>query len=164
MATHLEELYEADFFTWTRRHVAELRRLARTRPNLPLDLKHLIAEVEDLGKSERDAVRSQLRRIILHCLKLEYSRAVDPRGEWRDSVIDARAVLADKLSRSLRRDTAGHLAVLYRQARARAANQLASHAEMDSAASLPETCPYKLGQLLDEQWYPPSRHGIGDRM
>jgi hypothetical protein len=35
------ELYEADFFAWTQQQSKELRRFARTRPNLPLDLPHL---------------------------------------------------------------------------------------------------------------------------
>ena len=75
MAISMEELYEKDFYAWTQRQAAALRCLADTRPNVDLDFPHLIEEVEDLGTSQRDAVRSPLRRIIEHCLKLEYSRA-----------------------------------------------------------------------------------------
>jgi hypothetical protein len=82
MATRIEELYEADFYVWTQRQAEALRRLAETRPNVELDFPHLIEEVEDLGTSQRDAVRRQVRRVIEDCLKLEYSRAVDPRGGW----------------------------------------------------------------------------------
>ena len=78
MATRLDELYETDFYVWTQRQAEALRRLAETRPNVDLDFPHLIEEVEDLGTSQRDAVRSHLRRIIEHCLKLEYSRAAIP--------------------------------------------------------------------------------------
>jgi len=104
MTTRTEQLYEEDFYVWTQRQAAALRRLAETRPNVDLDFPHLIEEVEDLGTSQRDAVRSPLRRIIEHCLKLEHSRARYPRTGWRDSIIDARAEVDDKLSPSLRRD------------------------------------------------------------
>jgi hypothetical protein len=74
MATRIEEPYEEDFYVWAQRQADALRRLAETRPNVEFDFPHLIEEVEDLGTSQRDAVRSQVRRIIEHCLKLEHSR------------------------------------------------------------------------------------------
>jgi hypothetical protein len=61
MATRTEKLYEEDFYVWTQCQADALRRLAETRPNLDLDFPHLIEEVEDLGTSQRDAVRGQLR-------------------------------------------------------------------------------------------------------
>ena len=48
-----EQLYESDFYAWTQVQAKELRRLARVRPNLPLDLAHIAEEIRDLGKSER---------------------------------------------------------------------------------------------------------------
>lgn len=57
MASRLEELYDEDFYVWTRRQADTLRRLAEMRPNVDLDFPHLIEEVEDLGASQRDAVR-----------------------------------------------------------------------------------------------------------
>jgi hypothetical protein len=124
MATRTPELYEQDFYVWTQRQAEALRRLAETRPNVDLDFPHLIEEVEDLGTSQRDAVRSQARRIIEHSLKLEYSRAVDPRGGWYDSIIDDRTELDDKLSPSLRRDLDEQLPRLWMQARTKADNGL----------------------------------------
>ena len=91
MATKAAELYEEDFYAWTRDQAAALRLMAKDRWNGPLDLEHLAEEIEDVGSERRDAVRSQLRRIIEHFSKLEHSRARDPRGGWRDSILDARA-------------------------------------------------------------------------
>jgi hypothetical protein len=135
MATRLQKLYDEDFYVWTQRQAEALRRLAETRPNIGLDLPHLIEEVEDLGTSQRDAVRSQVRRIIEHCLKLEYSLAVDPRGVWYDSIIDARAELDDKLSPSLRGDLDEQLPRLWMQARTKAETACAG-----SAGPTPPTC------------------------
>ena len=91
-------LYETDHYAWTQEQAALLRDMAARRVNSPLDLANLAEEVEDLGKGERDAVRSQVRRIIEHLLKLEFSPAAEPRGDWEDSVIDARDELADKIT------------------------------------------------------------------
>ncbi len=103
MATRPEELYEEDFYAWTRAQAQALRRLAASRPNLALDFPHLIEEVADLGTSQRDAVRSQLRRIIEHCLKLEFSPARDPRPSWYETIIQARTEIEDKISPTIRR-------------------------------------------------------------
>ncbi|MFO1048726.1 MAG: DUF29 domain-containing protein [Geminicoccaceae bacterium] len=157
MATRIERLYEKDFSAWTRHQARALRRLAATRPNADLDLEHLIDEVRDLGKSERDAARSQLRTIIEHCLKLEHSRAHDPRAGWIVSITHARVALEDKLSRSLRRDLTANLARIYDQARRQAAVALQAHAEDDVAAALPAPCPYRLFDLLARDWLPVSR-------
>ena len=162
MATRIDELYETDFYVWTQRQAEALRRLAETRPNVDLDFPHLIEEVEDLGTSQRDAVRSQLRRIIEHCLKLEWSRARYPRGGWRGSVIDARAELDDKLSPSLRHDLAQHLPRLWTQALTKADNALRGQREADAADLLPAECPYRLDDLLTDGWYPANRRGVPD--
>ena len=162
MATRIEDLYDQDFYVWTQRQAAALRRLAASRPNIDLDFPHLIEEVEDLGTSQRDAVRSQVRRIIEHLLKLEYSRARYPRTGWRDSIIDARAELDDKLSPSLRGDLEQHLPRLWAQARTKAENALRGHREADSADLLPADCPYALDDLLTDGWYPVNRRNLPD--
>ena len=54
MTTAPDQLYEADFYAWTRQQALALRRFARTRPNLSLDLEHIAEQIQDLGKSERD--------------------------------------------------------------------------------------------------------------
>jgi Domain of unknown function DUF29 len=162
MATRIEELYEQDFYVWTQRQAEALRRLAETRSNVELDFPHLIEEVEDLGTSQRDAVRSQVRRIIEHCLKLECSRSQDPRAGWRDSIIDARAELDDRLSPSLRRDLDDQLPRLWTSSRTKAENALRGHGEPDAADLLPADCAYALDDLLADGWYPVNRRGLPD--
>ena len=79
MATRPEQLYKDDFYAWTRDQAQALRRPTEARWNGPLDLEHLADEVEELGMQARNAVRSQLLRILEHALKLEYSPAAEPR-------------------------------------------------------------------------------------
>jgi hypothetical protein len=161
VATKAAELYEEDFYAWTRDQATALRHMAGEHWNGPLDLEHLAEEIEDVGSERRDAVRSQLRRIIEHLLKLEHSRARDPRGGWRDSILDARAEIPEKITKTMAPEVEGDLPRLYAQSRRKAANGLSAHGERDAAA-LPELCPYGFDDLLADDWYPANRHGIVD--
>jgi hypothetical protein len=69
-ATRAAELYEADFYAWARGQADALRRLVETRPNAEIDLEHLIEEVEGLARTDLRAASSQLRRLMIHLLKL----------------------------------------------------------------------------------------------
>jgi len=141
-------LYEEDFYAWTREQAAALRRLAAEHWNGPLDLEHLAEEVEDLGKEQRNAVRSQLRRIIEHRLKLAYSPAAAPRPGWLDSIDDARAEIEDRMTATIRREVEAALPRLYAQVLPKVARTLESFGEREAAARLPERCPWTLDELL----------------
>jgi hypothetical protein len=144
--------YEDDFYAWTQ-HQAEVVRTMPVSDNR-FDREHVAEEIEDLGKSERDAVRSQIRRIIEHFLKLAYSPAEQPRVSWMETVDDAREILSDKLTAMLRRDVEGGLEKLYAEGRRRAARGLIRHGEADTADRLPQLCPYSLDDICREDWYP----------
>src|SRR3954470_10988340 len=95
-------LYDEDFVAWTEQQAEALRSAARGSTNQPLDWENLAEEIESLGRSDRRELHSQIYRIVRHLLKLQFSRAVDPRSGWRESVADWRAqaeiVLADSPS------------------------------------------------------------------
>ena len=146
--------YEDDFYAWTQ-HQAEVLRTMPVSDNR-FDREHVAEEIEDLGKSERDAVRSQIRRIIEHLLKLAYSPAEQPRVNWMETIDDARELLSDKLTATLRRDVEGSLEKLYVEGRRRAARGLRRHGEADVADRLPQQCPYPLDEICQEDWYPVS--------
>jgi Domain of unknown function DUF29 len=160
MATRPEQLYEEDFYAWTRDQAKALRRLAATRPNIELDFAHLIEEVADLGISQRDAVRGQLRRILERCLKLEHSAARDPRAGWYETIIDARTEIEDKITPTIRRGLPRRLPRLWQQARRNTAAALRLHGEHAAAEALPAECPFRLTDLLRHDWHPASRHGL----
>ena len=160
MATRPEQLYEEDFYAWTRDQAKALRRLAATRPNVDLDFEHLIEEVADLGISQRDAVRSQLRGSIEHCLKLEYFPALAPPVGWHETIIDARIVLEDKLTRTLRRASSGACPSSSIRRGAPPPPPSGSTASQRGVDALPAECPYRLADLLRHDWYPRSRYGL----
>jgi Domain of unknown function DUF29 len=144
--------YDDDYYAWTR-HQAEVLRTMRRSDNR-LDREHVAEEIEDLGKSERDAVRSQVVRIVEHLLKLQYSPAAEPRFDWMASVVEARRVLADKLTATLQRDVETVLPSLYDDARELASIGLRKFGETAAAARLPAACPYTLAQIRERGWYP----------
>ena len=147
-----DRLYDEDFFAWTRLQARELRRFARTRPNLPLDLGHLAEEIADLGTEQRNALRSWTARIIEHLLLLEHSPATAPRCGWIDEIGTFRRDIELRMSATLRRDLQRQLPRLYDLARRHLQRKLERYGEAEVAARLPERCPYSLDQVLGDFW------------
>ena len=148
-----EQLYEADFYAWTQAQAKELRRLARLRPNVTLDLEHLAEEIRDLGKSEKDAAFSLAQRIIEHLLLIEHSPATDQRLHWADEIDHLRSRMKRKLSPTIRRHLKAGLDEVFADARALVARKMERYGEHQAAAALPAACPYTVDQILSE-WLP----------
>jgi hypothetical protein len=153
MATRIKPttapLYEQDFYAWSKAQ-ADLLRAGRFTD---LDLEHLIEEVDDLGESLKRSVRSRLRTIMEHLLKLEHSPAQAPRGGWYDTILTQRSDLLDELTPSIRREVEPTLPDLYDKARENAATSLRKHGEHAAADALPATCRYTLDQITSD-WLP----------
>jgi Domain of unknown function DUF29 len=150
--------YDDDFFAWTQHQAMVLRTMAVTDNRF--DRENLAEEIESLGRSDRDAVRSQIRRIIEHLLKLAYSPAQQPRFDWMASIAEARASLEDKISATLRRDAETMLPKLYHDGRRQAELSLRAYGESQAAEALPQSCPYSLDEICREDWYP---DGLGGK-
>jgi hypothetical protein len=153
MATRVKpttaQLYEQDFYAWAKIQAG----LLRAGRYADLDLEHLIEEVDDLGESLRRSVRSRIRTIIEHFLKLEHAPAQDPRGGWYDTVLAQRSDLLDELTASIRGEVEPALPDLYARARQNADASLRKHGEHDAADALPTTCPYNFDQITGD-WLP----------
>ena len=61
-------LYEQDYYLWIK-NTAQLLQQDRLSE---LDIANLIEEIEDMGKSERRAVESNLDIVLMHLLKCKY--------------------------------------------------------------------------------------------
>ncbi|MFO1035582.1 MAG: DUF29 domain-containing protein [Geminicoccaceae bacterium] len=157
MATPPRELYDSDFYAWTRQQARELRRLKPLRLNGDLDVDRLALEIRDLGSEQLFAVQSQTVRLIEHLLKLAYSTLEQPRRRWMISVNDARAEIENRLTPTLRRRLLASLDRQYERARRNAALALEDQDEAAAAGALPSTCPYGFDQLLDPDWLPARR-------
>jgi Domain of unknown function DUF29 len=148
-----EQLYETDFYAWTQAQAKELRRFARTRPNVPLDLAHLAEEIQDLGKSEYEAVFSLTQRIIEHLLLIEHSSATDQRLHWSDEIDEFRDQLDRKLSPTIRRRLKREFDEAFARAHRRVQRKLERYREQQATAALPAECPYTVEQVLGD-WLP----------
>ncbi|MGB5064451.1 MAG: DUF29 domain-containing protein [Candidatus Competibacter sp.] len=138
--------YATDLSLWAQQ-TADLLREKRWQD---IDLEHLVEELEDLSKSEKRGISSQLVRLLLHLLKWEYQpqRRSD---SWLDSITDSRLQieLAIKDSPSLKNYPLLELTQAYQRARWTAAKQ--THLPL---STFPETCPHTLDKILAEDWLP----------
>lgn len=143
----MSEKYLEDFSSW----INQTAQLLRERRWHEIDVPRLIEAVEDLGKSERREIASQLTRLLLHLLKWQYQpqRRSD---SWLDSITDARTQIELTIEDSpgLRSYPAEQLEERYQRARRQAVKQTGMEISV-----FPEACPYPLEVVLAEDWLPP---------
>jgi hypothetical protein len=145
--------YDGDFYAWAQHQAKVLREMAAADSRF--DRENVAEEFETLGRSERDAVRSQVCRIVEHLLKLAHSPAGPLRYGWMAPIGEARHALGDRLTPTLRREMAENLGRLYADGRHRADLRLRRHGEPAAADALPPPSPYTLDDVCREDWYPP---------
>ncbi|RPJ25147.1 MAG: DUF29 domain-containing protein [Planctomycetaceae bacterium] len=143
---HLKVDYDTDFYAWSQAQAAALR----AKDWEALDLEHLAAEVEDLRKTERRGVRSQLRLIMSHLLKWHHQP--DMRAEsWRGTIANGRVLVQDDLEDLL--SLAPELETLAAWAYPRARRDAAQETGLP-LATFPAACPWMLAQVLDADFWP----------
>ena len=78
----IANLYETDFYQWTREQAQALR-----EKNLAqLDWENVIEEIEALGRSDYQAVVSLLTRMVQHQLKIDYAQRPDSHRHWQAEI------------------------------------------------------------------------------
>jgi hypothetical protein len=160
--TDLKTLYEEDTVAWAENQAAALRAAAQDGSNQELDWENLAEEIEDLGKSRRHELHSRIRTVVEHLVKLEYSPAVLPRNDWRDSIQHARIEIDALLeeSPSLRPRLDGIISTEIPRGAKLAIRSLEDHQELASslqqdlkAKSYLELFAYTPDQILGD-WFP----------
>ncbi|WP_448570594.1 DUF29 domain-containing protein [Trichothermofontia sp.] len=139
-------LYESDFYTWS----LQQAQLLRDQQYHQVDWEHLIAEVEDLGRSEYRAFVSAIEQLTLYLLKWQFQPSRRSRS-WKHSVDKQRIQLERILD-----DNPGlqvHLDEMiekgYKYGRKGAIKE----------TTLPETtfplrCPYAWADLINDDFFP----------
>jgi hypothetical protein len=145
----ISNLYESDYGRWIEDQADRLRRGEIDG----LDLFNIAGEIEDLGRSERRALASHIRNLMLHLLKYE----VQPEfrtSSWEATIANARAEIEDALTEnpSFRRELPRYVAEQYKRARRQASRETGIAIE-----ALPVECPYQLKQLVDDDFFPAHR-------
>ena len=140
--------YDDDFYAWTQYQAEVLRTMAVADNRF--DRENVAEEIEDMGKEQKHALKSQMRRLILHLLKWEFQpgRRSD---SWLESIGDARVEIADDLDQnpSLKPLAPELPNQVYAQAVKRAATE--THL---AQKTFPPSCPYTYEQLMDDDFLP----------
>ena len=141
-----EKLYERDFNLWAQEQAKALR----SRQFTKLDYDNLIEEIEDMGKSEKKAVASNLRIVLLHLLKYKYQSAKKT-DSWTNSIVEHRIRLLSDFedSPSLKRHCESVFDKQYQYARKQASIETKL-----SIDTFPARCPFTFLQTLDLDYLP----------
>ena len=138
-----DDLYDRDALAWAEHQAALLRRVARGELVNGVDWDHVVEEIEDVGISDLRAVRSYLRHILVHLLKLHGWPELDPENHWRSEIAAFQADIIDAFAPSMRQRI--DLDKIYDNAE-RQVGLLRYGGEPGLVP--PETCPVTLDQLL----------------
>ncbi|MBF6560964.1 MAG: DUF29 domain-containing protein [Candidatus Binataceae bacterium] len=147
------DLYDQDYYTWTQ---AQARALRDHRLD-EVDWANVAEEIEDLGKSERRALRSRLVTLLEHLLKFAHARERmfenNARG-WELSARNAREAFRERLEENpgLRPQLEGLFISAYRSARIETMKAL----RLPDAA-IPEMPPWTIDEIIDDAFLPPRK-------
>ncbi|MBK1988457.1 DUF29 domain-containing protein [Sphaerospermopsis aphanizomenoides BCCUSP55] len=150
------KLYERDLQLWIDQTIQQLQ----NHEFASLDIEHLIEELIELGKSEKNALKSNLKILLVHLLKLKIQHDVPEtmKASWYSSVVEHRQRVIDNLTDtpSLKSFLIEALEKAYPDARKLAIKEgkLAKFGiRVPEESEYPLTCPFSVEQILDEDFY-----------
>lgn len=149
-------LYDRDLQLWIEQTIKQLN----NRQFESLDIEHLIEELTDLGKSEKNALKSNLMILLAHLLKLQVqSDAPDTmKRSWYSSVIEHRQRVLNNLedTPSLK----GFLEEAVQKAYADGRKIAIKESKMakfgvriPDEREYPLNCPFSIEQIFNEDFY-----------
>ncbi|WP_133513355.1 DUF29 domain-containing protein [Candidatus Thiosymbion oneisti] len=141
-----EYAYDGDFYDWT----IKTSKLLREGHIGEVDLEQVAEEIEDMGKSDKRALSSYLKLLMVHLLKWHYQPKY--RGiSWKLSITNARDEIQDLLKDSPSLNSKVEQLITDRYATARKRASLETGLVLDS---FPNACPFSVEQLLDDDYWP----------
>ncbi|MBC1192522.1 DUF29 domain-containing protein [Microcystis aeruginosa CS-558/01A06] len=143
------DLYEKDYYLW----IEKTRSLLENHQFSDLDLDNLIEEISDMGKSQRQSLKSYLTRLLEHLLKLVYWQSeleYNQRG-WKNEIRNFRLQIKQIIedSPSLKPYLSEIFSSCYQNAR-KLFLDLSGMAE--NLVGLAPICTIE--QALNEDWFP----------
>jgi hypothetical protein len=151
-----DTLYEQDFQLWLEQTIDGLKQQKFDT----LDIEHLIEELKDLRKSEKNALKSNLKILLAHLLKLKVQKdAPDTmKSSWYNSIIEHRQRVLDNLedTPSLKNFLEEALEKSYPDARKIAIKEgkLAKlGVRIPEDFEYPHLCPFAIAEILDEDFF-----------
>ncbi|MEA5579877.1 DUF29 domain-containing protein [Nodularia harveyana UHCC-0300] len=138
--------HDHDFYAWTQQQA----HLLRTRQINELDWLKIAEEIEDMGRSEKRQLTSRLEILIMHLLKWQFQPNLRSRS-WELTIKEQRLRLQELLQEnpSLQSHLNEFIDKVYPLS--------TISAERETGLSVfPETCPYKLTEILSPDFLPES--------
>jgi predicted DNA-binding ribbon-helix-helix protein len=144
--TNSLSLYEQDYLLWIETTLNQLRQGRLTE----LDLTNLIEEIEDMGNSQKLALESNLRVLLMHLLKWKY-QPQRRTNSWKYTIVEhrKRIIKSFKTSPSLKRYFEQVFAECYQDA-----VDLASAETGLSAATFPDRSPFSQEDVVNINYFP----------
>ncbi len=144
--TDLTTLYDRDYYLW----LSTTSKLLRQGNLQGLDITNLAEEIEDMGRSEKRSIESNLRVLLMHLLKYKY-QPEKRSSSWKSTIREHRNRLQTLLeeSPSLNRYLDEVFNKCYQKAR-----ELASDETEMRIDRFPETSPFTQEEILDPGYLP----------
>ena len=144
--TNPTNLYDRDYYLWLK-HTAHLIKEGKFSD---VDVPNLIEELEDMGRSEKRAVKSNLVILLLHLLKYKYQPAKRT-NSWKASIREHRRKLRDdfKVSPSLKRYFKEVFDECYQDGREQAADETGLPLD-----TFPIESPFTISETLNSNYLP----------
>ena len=146
MTIQIKKLYDADYNLW----LETTAKLLRERKLDEIDYENLIEDLEAMVRSDKNALESNLRILLMHLLKWEYQP--DKRtNSWKSTIVEhcIRIKKAFKTSPSLKRYFDEVFEETYQDAR-----KLAAVETGIPKKEFPVECPFSKENVLNsENWF-----------
>jgi len=145
-------LYQEDYHAW----LAAQSRALRERRVEEIDASNLAEVLEDMARSTRKAVRSQLARLMAHLLKWSIERDYRQRNpsagnRWLASIRNAREEIKEDLAESP--SLTAYLPDIFAKAYKTAINGAVEGTGLAESA-FPPQCPWSLDDVLRDDFLP----------
>jgi len=148
MSTVSAHLYETDFYGWIQNQANALK----AGNFASLDLDNLIEEIEDMGKRQKQELRSRLSVLFSHLLKWQYQPKLQD-NSWVSTIRVQRFEIREHI------DENPSLKHVLHEAVGKAWQRALLIAETETglpASTFPAHCPWTFEQAMDPDYWPES--------
>ncbi len=141
-----QSLYDTDYLIWIKTTVEKLR----VHDYSNIDWENLIEEIEDMGRSERRSLESNLIVVLTHLLKWQYQPELRS-GSWKGSIVEHRRRIRKALKESPSLKL--YLEEVFAECYLDAVEQASAETELP-VETFPQLCPYTSAEILDSDFLP----------
>ncbi len=141
-----QSLYDTDYLIWIKTTVEKLR----VHDYSNIDWENLIEEIEDMGRSERRSLESNLIVVLTHLLKWQYQPELRS-SSWKGSIVEHRRRIRKALKESP--SLKPYLEEVFAECYLDAVEQASAETELP-VETFPQLCPYTSAEILDSDFLP----------